>query len=92
MILKIEEFKKAEDLVEKIIEDTPIEHIQSEIELATTTFNEKTKRAFYNHISRLFLNVMLNRLEELGNDAKDKSIRARQAIISLINSNQITHV
>jgi hypothetical protein len=86
MILKFDEFTKAKDLVDKIIKETPIDDIEVELENSTQdmTDNEK-KRSFYNHLSSLFLNVMLNRLEELGNDAKDKSTRARQVINDLIS-------
>ncbi len=92
MILEYEQFKQAEELVEKIIEETPIDDIQREIESATKGFTEKTKRFFYDHLSRLFLNVMLNRLEEFRNDAKDKAIYARKAIIKLVNPNQVNYV
>jgi hypothetical protein len=85
MILKFDEFTKAKDLVDKIIKETPIDDIRTELEKATQDINDnETKRSFYNHLSSLFLNVMLNRLEELGNDAKDKSTRARQVINDLI--------
>ena len=91
-MLKVDEFYKAEKLVDEIIEETPIDNIQSVLENATTSFSEKTRRMFYIHLSSLFLNVILNRLEELGREAETKATRAMQAITYLVNPNQIKHV
>jgi len=86
MILKTLELTKAKDLVEKIIKKTPINEIKNILEKETMDITDpETKRSFYNHLSSLFLNVMLNRLEELGKDAKEKSTRARQVINELIS-------
>ncbi len=84
-MLTFEEFKQASAVVEKIVQDNfDINTAKNVLEQATEEIAPEKQRNFYNHMSRLFLNVMLNRLNELGKKAKTNAIIARQMITELI--------
>ena len=86
--------QQAKDTIEKIVQDKFRREIKSEDvikEAIKTTLKEATvgvdvedKRKIYNFMSSLFLNVMINRLNELGKNAKQDAIIAREMIVALI--------
>lgn len=86
MILTFDEFTKANEILNSLINDTDINQIETELNERLSDISSDKKTAFLNHLNSLFLNVMLNRLDELGPTAKEKSIKARAVISSLINS------
>lgn len=85
MILTFNEFEQASEIVERILSQTCIDNIETELRQSATSISVERQRAYYNHINSLFLNVLLNRLDEpgIGNDAREKSIRARQILNTL---------
>lgn len=92
--LTTEEFKKAREAVDNIINAPDTSNIESEIERAAQDIPSEKKRAFLNHMNSLFLNILLNRLDELGESARNKSFKARKAIknkFDNINSKSLIH-
>ena len=84
-MLTFKEFQQASATVEVIVQDDfNINNVKTELEEATNEVAAEKKRDFYGHMSRLFLNVMLNRMNELGEKAKTNAIIARQMITELI--------
>ena len=51
---------------------------------AITGVDKKDERTIYNFMGSLFLNVMINRINELGENAKQYAIIARQMITELV--------
>ena len=94
-MLKSEHLEQAKKAIEKIVQDKFRTEIKSEDvvkEAIKTTLKDaivdvdvKDKRTIYNFMSSLFLNVMINRLNELGGNAKKDSITARQIITQLVH-------
>ena len=85
MLLTFEEFKQAKETVNRIIKDTNVEDVDDELENIAKQIDEEKRREFLNHLNGLFLDVLLNRLDELGESARDKSMAARRKITELIN-------
>ncbi len=86
-MLTFEEFKQASATVEIIVQDDfDINNVKAVLEKATDDIAPEKKRDFYGHMSSLFLNVMLNRLNELGLKAKDNAIIGRKNISELIQT------
>ena len=84
-MLTFEEFKQASAVVEKIVQDNfDTNTTKTVLKDATDKIVPEKQRDFYSHMSRLFLNVMLNRLNELGAKAKENAIRGRRNISELI--------
>lgn len=86
MILSFEQFTKANNELEKIIHDCDKQNIEAELKRNLDDIPNKKKRNYLDHLSSLFLNVLLNRVDELGQHAKDKSIEARRVISEIKNS------
>ncbi len=94
-MLKSEHLEQAKKAIEKIVQDKFRTEIKSEDvvkEAIKTTLKDaivdvdvEDKRTIYNFMSSLFLNVMINRLNELGGNAKKDSITARQIITQLVH-------
>ena len=82
-LLTFDEFEKATEIVDEIITSTDLD-IEQKIKAETETIPDDKKREFLNHLNSLFLNVLLNRLDELGNEAKSKSTQARDVISKII--------
>lgn len=95
MILNFDQFTKAAAIVKTIID---AEHgkfddsEEGESALKTLLVNaaegipdDKTKKEFYRHINSLFLNILLNRLDEVGKEGKQRAVNARNIIVGLIN-------
>ena len=90
--------QQAKDTIEKIVQDKFRTEIKSEdilkedilkdaikaiLKEAIIGVDAEDKRKVYNFMSSLFLNVMINRLNELGKNAKQDAIIARE-ILSLL--------
>lgn len=87
MILNFDQFTKAATEVERIL------FLQGEYDLRTEITNsaieiteQRARREFYRHMNTLFLNVLLNRLNEVGLDKEPIVLEARRIIVELINS------
>lgn len=82
MILIHEEYIKAANDVERIIkiEDMSI----FRLELEKSADGVMNKSYFYNHMNVLFLNICLNRCDELGPAAVDRAFKAREIIVEII--------
>ncbi|KAA6347523.1 hypothetical protein EZS27_005011 [termite gut metagenome] len=85
MQLKFEDFEKARETVEHIIADSNID-IRKELDESGKDILTEKKRPFYSHMNALFLNVILNRLDELGPDVKPRAFEARKKIVEIINT------
>ena len=85
MLLTFEDFKEAEKTVDRIIHQTDLQDIDDELEKAIENIPNDKRRSFLNHLNNLFLNVLLNRIDDLGESAKEKSNAARKKIMELIN-------
>ena len=85
MLLTFEEFKQAKETVNRILKDTNVEDVDDELENIAKQIDEEKRREFLNHLNGLFLDILLNRLDELGESARDKSMAARRKITELIN-------
>ena len=76
---------KAAEEVEKIIKLQDNADIKKELQEAGNNITSKEdKRFFYRHMNTLFLNVLLNRLDELGESAEQRSLEARKEIVNII--------
>ena len=73
---------KSEDVVKEVIVK---EAIKTTLKDAIVGVDVEDKRTIYNFMSSLFLNVMINRLNELGRNAKKDAITARQIITQLVH-------
>lgn len=85
MILKFDQFVKAAEEVEKIISLPDNIDLTSELKKAGENIPKDAKKEFYRHMNSLFLNILLNRLDELGKNAEQRSIEARKIIVTIIN-------
>lgn len=86
MILTFEHFTKAKAVVDKFIRSDESINVRSELIESSSEIPQGLKREFYHHLSSLFLNVLLNRIGELGPKAESRSIEARKEILSIIKS------
>ncbi len=84
MTLKFDEFVKAADEVERIIKLPDNTDLKAELEKSIADISQEKKREFYRHMNTLFLNILLNRLDELGENVEQRSIDARRIIVTLI--------
>jgi hypothetical protein len=85
MLLEFKDFEKARLAVEHIVEDFGVD-IQTELDESGKDIPTKGKRQFYNHMNALFLNVVLNRLDELGPEVKPRALEARGKIYEIIKA------
>ena len=91
--------QQAKDTIEKIVQDKFRTEIKSEdilkedilkdaikaiLKEAIIGVDAEDKRKVYNFMSSLFLNVMINRLNELGKNAKQDAIIAREMLSLLV--------
>jgi len=78
---------KASEEVEKIIKLQDTSNIEKELqEAGNGIVSKEDKRQFYRHMNTLFLNVMVNRLDEFGKSAEQRSLDARKEIVNIINT------
>lgn len=85
-ILSFEQLTKVNKDLKTIIEENQRESIEEEGKQNLKDIPEKEKRNYIDHLSSLFLNALLIRVKESGQDAKEKSIEAR-LVISDLNNN-----
>lgn len=85
MLLKFNEFTKANETLDTIINDTETDAIRAVLESSIEEIEENQKAAYLNHLNSLFLNILLNRIDDLGETAREKSLEARSIISTLIN-------
>ncbi len=100
--LDAQDYQKAKDAVEKIAQDTFRTEAKSEEDVreiikitlknAANNVDRRYQRTIYNYMGSLLLNVMINRLNELGKYAKQDSITARELIVELIKEREIEYV
>lgn len=100
--LDAKDYQNAKDAVEKIAQDTFRVETKSEDDLrdiikitlknAVNAVDRQYQRTIYNYMGSLLLNVMINRLNELGKNAKQDSITAREMIVELIKEGEIEYV
>jgi hypothetical protein len=83
-MLKFEEFVKAAEEVERIISLPSTTDLTAEIQKSGEIASKETRREFYRHMNSLFLNILLNRLDELDKSAEQRSLEARKIIVNLI--------
>ena len=89
-MLTFKEFQQAKDTVEKIVqiniksEDVSNETIKTTLKEAIEGVDKKYEHTIYNFMGSLFRNVMINRLNELGENAKQYSMTAIEMIAVLI--------
>jgi hypothetical protein len=87
MILNSDQFKKAADEVERIISLDNGINLKNELTQAAEGITDsRTRREFYRHMNTLFLNVLVNRLNEVGLVKEQRAIESRRIIVELINS------
>jgi hypothetical protein len=87
MALTPEQYKKAANEVERIISLNSNVNLKNELQQSIATIADKrTQRELYRHMNALFLNVLLNRLDEVGKEKEEIAIKARQDIVELINT------
>lgn len=78
-------FNKASEEVEKIISSPDNIDISDILIKSGNDIPKKSKIKFYRHMNSLFLNILLNRLDDLGKKAEQRSINARLKIVEIIN-------
>ena len=87
MILNLEQFTRAAQEVERIISLEEEPNLRAElIHSAEGIDNPRTRREFFQHMNTLFLNVLLNRLNEVGLNREERVLEARRIIVEFINS------
>jgi len=86
MLLNFEQFTLAADEVNRIIALPANSNLETEINNSGSTIPVEKRREFFRHMNSLFLNILLNRLDELGSDAEQRSIDARRIIVNIINT------
>ena len=78
MLLKEFHYSMAHNIVEDIIKDN-FQYTEEMLINSTESFgNNQIRKAYYNHINSLFLNIFLNRLDEVGLNNKENIIKARK--------------
>ncbi|MDR2120109.1 MAG: hypothetical protein LBP64_04450 [Tannerella sp.] len=87
MALTSELIKCAVDEVERIIS------LEGEVDLKCELTDsikgiedKKLRKEFYRYMNMLFLNILLNRLDEVGQDKEERAINARKDIVDLIKT------
>jgi hypothetical protein len=85
MIPNFDEYKLASEIVEKVIREININDIENKLKELTMDIKSDRRPAFFNHVNSLFLNVLLNRLDEpgFGEEAKEKATKARKVLNTL---------
>lgn len=86
MILRFQEFKKASDEVNKIIDLPENADLRQALQDAAKGVEEKYLREYYVHMNSLFLNIILNRVQELGKNAEERAFTCREIIVELIKN------
>jgi hypothetical protein len=80
MILSEELFNKAGEVVKEIITPEKIgyDDLKEKLEKSADGITDKEeRREFYRHMNILFLNVLVNRLHEVGKNKENRVVQAR---------------
>lgn len=85
MVLEFQEFTKAAGEVDRIIQLPDNADLKTEIIKSAEGVPTKKKKEYYRHMNSLFLNILLNRLNEFGPDVEVRTINARRTLVELIN-------
>ena len=89
-MLSHKDFELATELVDKIINNVEDSKIEDEI---ISNISDKTddllRRNYLRHLNALFLNVILNRVNELGKPAEEKAFKARKIIYNMLKEQQV---
>jgi len=80
MILNFKEYTISKNLVEEILKLNNASTIEKLIDDATKKIDNNKIRPFLIHTNSLFLNVLLNRLQEVGGKGEENTKRAREII------------
>lgn len=80
MVLKFDEYNISKNLVEEILKLNNTSTIAKLIDDATKEIKKDRTRDFLIHTNSLFLNVLLNRLQEVGGKGEENTKRAREII------------
>jgi len=87
MILNFEQFTRAAEEVERIISHEGVINLREEIENSGRDIEDAaTRREYYRHMSSLFLNILLNRLDHLRQGSEQRAIDARMIIVQLLET------
>jgi lipoate-protein ligase A len=87
MVLTLEQFKQAANEVERIISLEGNINLKDELsKSAKDITDKKARKEFYRHMNALFLNILLNRLDEVGVEKEERAFSARNDIVELINA------
>jgi hypothetical protein len=82
-----ENLKIGSEIVEKILNDNDKGELYNLNEMLWKPYYDieqrRDKRVFYNHISNLFLNVLLNRLDEWGTRGEKVAMDSRKIIVEI---------
>lgn len=85
-MLDFEQFTKAAADVERIIRLAGSPDLRNEILNSTVEItDERVRRDYYRYMNSLFLNILLNRLNELGIEVEQRALIARNILNELIN-------
>jgi hypothetical protein len=85
-MLDFEQFTKAAADVERIIRLAGNPDLRNEIVNSTSEItDERMRRDYYRYMNSLFLNILLNRLNELGVEVEQRALIARRILNELIN-------
>lgn len=90
MILNFEDFESAAKIVNNVIFN--IDETEIENEILNSISDKKDdiiKRNYLRHLNALFLNVILNRVNELGKTVENKAFIARRVIYNLLKEQQV---
>jgi hypothetical protein len=85
---EFEYFKKGSAEVERIINLPADADLKKELINSSVNISKKYVRNYYSHMSALFLNISLNRVNELGEDAEKRGFICRKIIFEIINGIQ----
>jgi len=86
MILNFEYFTKAAPEVERIINLPESADLKTALRNASNGVDEKYLKEYYLHMNSLFLNIILNRVQELGKEAEERAFTCREIIVELIKN------
>jgi hypothetical protein len=82
--LVYEHYKKSAEEVERIIR-LPFEaDFKSELEISSLGVVDSLIKQYYIHMNTLFLNIILNRVYVLGEEARDKAFICRYKIVEIL--------
>jgi len=84
MNLNLEQFRKAYDTVEEIVNKEGDFEIKPILICAGKDIPKQSKKEFYLHMNSLFLNVLVNRLTFLDKNAEVKAIESKMIISQII--------